>query len=64
MGSGIAIDRVGELGLTNGVDVGAAEYNMGEAARRGDLDFAPIPNMLIDGNKGGPEEEDDRERRV
>lgn len=62
-GSGIAIERVGELDLVNGADVGAVEC-VAEAARRGDLDFAPIPNMLIDENKGAPEEEDDRERRV
>lgn len=51
---------MGELDLVNGADVGA----VAEAARRGDLDFAPIPNMLIDENKGAPEEEDDRGRRV
>lgn len=59
-GSGIAIERAGELDLVNGADVGA----VAEAARRGDLDFVPIPNMLIDENKGAPEEEVDRERRV
>lgn len=51
---------MGELDLVNGADVGP----VAEAARRGDLDFVPIPNMLIDENKGAPEGEDDRECRV
>lgn len=64
-GSGIVIERAGELDLINGADVGAV-WCEAEAARRGDLDFAPIPNMFIDGNKGAPEEEEeeDRERPV
>lgn len=62
-GSGIVIERAGELDLINGADVGAIWCEV-EAARRGDLDFAPIPNMLIDENKGAPEEEGDLERPV
>lgn len=59
----MTIELVGELGFVDGADVGAVEY-MAEAARRGDLDLVPILNILIDENKGRPEEEDDRERRV
>lgn len=48
------IELAGEV---DGADVGAVEYMSG-AARRGDLDFVLL-NILIDENKGAPEEGND-----